>query len=168
MKNARRRFATFLGVFVLMSAIAYTQTLQLEESVAVSGGGTSAGGSLTMLITIGQPFAGGFLNSERHRAYIGFWTPQLSPTAANVAVSGRVRTKAGQGLANITITLANANGDIWIARTGSFGYYRFEQIPTGNTYMLTAFSKRYTFSNSPGVISVGDEVSDLDIVAIDP
>lgn len=168
MRSTLRRLATSLGVLVLISAVATGQTLQLEKTVAANGGGTSAAGSLTIESTSGQPFAGGFLTGPRGSSYIGFWTPQFAPTAAGVTVSGRATTMAGHGLTNITVTLANANGEVWIARTSSFGYYRLEMVPAGNTYLLTASAKRYVFSNSPRVISVDDEISDLDLVAIEP
>lgn len=167
MKSTGHRLATFLAAFVLISAVAAGQTLQLEKTITASGGGTSTGGSLTMESTAGQPSAGGVLTGASGTAYIGFWTPDLAPTAAGVSVSGRA-TSAGQGLANIIVTLANANGDIWMARTGPFGYYRFDQVPVGNTYLLTASSKQYLFSNSPRVISVHDEISDMDLIAIEP
>ncbi|MCA1622624.1 MAG: carboxypeptidase-like regulatory domain-containing protein [Acidobacteria bacterium] len=43
--------------------------------------------------------------------------------------------------------------------TNPFGYFRFEEVPVGETYIFTVSSKRYRFT--PQVISVNDEISEL-------
>jgi hypothetical protein len=90
----------------------------------------------------------------------------LSPTAATVSVSGRVFTPSGAGLRNAVVTLTDSNGVAVSARTASFGYYRFDNVEVGQTYVVSVASKRFTFT--PRVISVTDELTDLDFVADSP
>ena len=52
-----------------------------------------------------------------------------------------------------------------IATTGSFGYYTFDGLRAGETYVITVNSKRYTFSMPSRVISLVDNVVDADFIA---
>jgi len=47
-----------------------------------------------------------------------------------------------------------------MARTSSFGYYRFDDVLAGETYIVSVTSKRYSFA--PQVVSVFEELTDLD------
>ncbi|MGH9947716.1 MAG: FG-GAP-like repeat-containing protein, partial [Pyrinomonadaceae bacterium] len=84
-------------------------------------------------------------------------------TAANVSVSGRVLTADGRGLRNAIVTLTDQQGVTRRSITSSFGYYRFEDIEAGQTYVVAVSSKRYQFT--PRVISVTDELNDLNFTA---
>lgn len=89
----------------------------------------------------------------------------LVPNAANVNVAGRVLTAAGQGVSNATVFLTDSKGVMRNARTGSLGYFNFENILAGETYVIVIGHKRYTFT--PRVLTVEDEITELDIVAIE-
>ena len=89
----------------------------------------------------------------------------LAPTAASVSVSGQVRTASGAGIRNAVITLTAQDGSTRIARSSSFGYYRFDGIIAGETYILNISTKRFTFAQPTIVVSVLDEVAGLDFVA---
>jgi hypothetical protein len=86
------------------------------------------------------------------------------PSAASVSVSGRVLTADGNGLQNAIVSLTDTNGVIRTARTSSFGYYRFEAVEVGETYIFTVSSKRYTFV--PQVIFVTEATTNLDFTAL--
>jgi alpha-tubulin suppressor-like RCC1 family protein len=88
-----------------------------------------------------------------------------APTAALVSISGRVLTPDGQGVRNAQVKLTGAGGAIRFATTGTFGYFRFEEIEAGQTYMLEIISRRFTFANPVRVLSVADEVTDADFIA---
>lgn len=88
-----------------------------------------------------------------------------SPTAANVTVGGRVATNEGQGITRAIITITNAAGVSRSALTNQFGYYRFDEILVGETYTVAVNSKKYFFANSPRVVTVNDELTDLDFSA---
>ena len=89
----------------------------------------------------------------------------LSPTAANVSVSGRVRTANGRGVSNAILTITGSDGLPRIARTNSFGYYRFNEVNAGETYILTVAAKRYKFNPPTTVLSVNQDFTDKNFVA---
>ena len=89
----------------------------------------------------------------------------LVPTAAAASVSGRVLNSFGVGLGNTTLALAGQDGTSRIARTNPLGYFRFDGVETGRTYYLTASAKGKAFE--PVVITVADELTGIEIVAID-
>ena len=82
----------------------------------------------------------------------------LAPTAASVSVSGRVLVN-DRGLRNAFVTLTDQNGNTRTVRSSSFGYYRFDEVEVGQTYIVSVRSKRYQFA--PQVVSVSEELSEL-------
>jgi hypothetical protein len=91
----------------------------------------------------------------------------LTSTAANAAISGRVLTAGGQGIRNAEVVLSGGTlTEPMRVRTGSFGYYNFEGLQTGQTYIITVNSRRYVFSTPTRVVSLTDNIADLDFVAI--
>jgi hypothetical protein len=92
----------------------------------------------------------------------------FAPTAAPAILGGRIVNEAGQGIGSVIVELTNAEGSIRLrAYTNAFGYYRFESIPTGETYIVTPSHKRYLFSPASRVYSHQDEFFDLNF-GIDP
>jgi hypothetical protein len=81
----------------------------------------------------------------------------LAPTAAMVTVGGQVRTENGRGIRNVIIGMTDSEGQIRTARTNSFGYYRFYNAAAGETYILTAKGRRYTFSQPSQVINLNED-----------
>lgn len=138
----------------------------LEQSVIASGGGQgSAGGSFSIDGTIGQAIAGTNSTNSPFTVQGGFWTAApLAPTAASVTVAGRVLTGGGNGLTNARVVLTAPNGESRTVTTSSFGYYRFDDIAVGETYIISVVSRRYQFA--PQVISVSDEIVNLDFTAL--
>ncbi|MGH9949215.1 MAG: LamG domain-containing protein, partial [Pyrinomonadaceae bacterium] len=94
-----------------------------------------------------------------------FAIAQLGPTAASVSVSGRVNTAAGRGISKAIVLLEDSNGNARSALTSTFGYYRFENVEAGETYILNVRSKRYQFADPTRVISVFDNLTDVDFTA---
>jgi len=87
------------------------------------------------------------------------------PTAANVALSGRVSTNEGVGISRTVVTMTNSAGNVRTTTTNSFGFYRFEDVPAGDTYTLEVNSKKYLFTNSPRIINIQENLADIDFVA---
>lgn len=83
----------------------------------------------------------------------------LGPTAANVAISGRVLTSEGRGLTNATVSITDQNGSVRSTRTGTFGYFRFDDLAAGEVYVVEVNSKRFQFS--PQVVSPTDAVTEV-------
>ena len=89
----------------------------------------------------------------------------LAPTAANVSLSGRVLDSSGQGIARATLSLTDISGNTRIALSSPFGYYRFEDVQSGQVYVLSIEHKRYVFDPNTHVLNVVDEITDLDFLA---
>lgn len=87
------------------------------------------------------------------------------PTAASVSISGRVTDSTGQGIKATTVTISDQAGTTMSTTTNAFGYYRFDGIPVGETYVIALISKRYVFANSPLALNLDDETTGLDFVA---
>lgn len=83
----------------------------------------------------------------------------VGPTAASVSIGGRVFAGKSRGLSNALVYLTDSHGSIRIARTNSFGYYRFADIAAGQTVIISVVSKRLLFA--PQIVSVSEENSVL-------
>jgi len=90
----------------------------------------------------------------------------LSSTAASASIGGRVTTAEGRGIRNATVTITGESlTEPRVVQTGSFGYFSFEGLQTGQTYVVTVNARRYTFSTPSRVISLVDNVADADFIA---
>lgn len=83
-----------------------------------------------------------------------------TPTAAPASVSGRVVNNAGSGLGGATVTISGPNGQPRTVQTTSFGYYRFDNVTSGQTYVVSVAAKRYLFA--PRVVDVSANLADVD------
>lgn len=93
----------------------------------------------------------------------------LAPTAASASVGGRVLTPNGGGIKGVIVALTGGNLTAPIyAQTNTFGYYRFSEVPAGETYVITVNSKRYTFSNPSQIVNLQDNIADLDFLSNAP
>ena len=88
-----------------------------------------------------------------------------APTAASVSISGRVFGGSGKGLRNAYVILTDEQGRSRTVQTSAFGYYRFEEVEVGRTYILTVQSKRYEFE--PQVVFVTDEITELNFYPVE-
>ncbi len=97
---------------------------------------------------------------------LGGWGIEfLSLTAADAVVSGRIITMDGGGLRGARVTMVDSRGTARIVTTSSLGYYRFDEVETGGTYIIAVSSKRFRFS--PRLVQVNDSLTDVDFVGIE-
>jgi Metallo-peptidase family M12B Reprolysin-like len=90
----------------------------------------------------------------------------LAPTASSGAISGRVTTAGGRGIGNVSLIVSGGNlSEPKIARTNAFGYYRFQDLEVGQTYIMSVAAKRYTFANPTRVISLDEDLTGEDFVS---
>jgi len=82
-----------------------------------------------------------------------------------VSVSGRVTTADGRGIRNAAVSLVGPDGSERTVKTSAFGYFKFDDVESGSSYTLTVSSKQYSFAVPSRVVSVGDEITDLDFTA---
>ncbi|MBA2379091.1 MAG: proprotein convertase P-domain-containing protein [Blastocatellia bacterium] len=87
-------------------------------------------------------------------------------TSAGAIVSGRVNATNGRGAAGVRMTLTGGNLTEPIAvDTNTFGSFSFENVPAGQTYIITAESKGYTFENPVQVVTLDEDLTDLQFIA---
>lgn len=92
-------------------------------------------------------------------AVVRLYTVEPTP----VTVFGRTTTPEGQPIRGITVGLTNQAGETRWAITSNFGYYQFDNIPTGQTYTLfVRGSKRYTFETR--TFGLSDAIDNLDLI----
>ncbi|CAN5150744.1 hypothetical protein BH20ACI1_BH20ACI1_11100 [soil metagenome] len=99
---------------------------------------------------------------------LGGTVEKLSPlgtTAASVTITGRAMTSRGRGIGNVIVRLTDSSGNIRMARTTAFGYYRFNEVAAGETYIITAASKRFTFSQPSQVLSINADTDAINFIA---
>jgi trimeric autotransporter adhesin len=114
--------------------ILYSTVLVRDKGVAVSVLDDFDGGIRSLV-----GFAGGIPDIGADEA--------LAPTAATATVRGRLLTPTGRGLMNAYVDLTNTNtGEIKRVRSTSLGYFNFQDLPTGNFYIISVQSKRYQFN----------------------
>jgi hypothetical protein len=89
----------------------------------------------------------------------------LTVTSAEVPVSGRATKSDGRGISGAIVSMTDAAGVVKLARTSAFGYYQFDNVESGGTYVIAIGQKRYFFADSPRVITVTDSLSGVDFVA---
>lgn len=157
-------FISLVCLLFFSSSLPTAAQITVETSVISSGGGTVSGSAFMIESTIGQPGVG-LLQNTPFTLFGGFVTPTFVPTAANVSVGGRVLTASGAGIRNVSVILNYPNGTMHTVSTGTFGAYRFEDVPVGEIYVVTVAGKKYSFVNSSQVISVSEQISDLNFTA---
>jgi hypothetical protein len=130
-----------------------------------SGNGGSTGGGQT--VPPGMPNCIQVTTSGSGNAVLKFFNVPLAPTAATALVSGRIRDVNGKSVSRVTITLTNlSNGEAFTTRTNLFGRYTFEDMPTGQNYLISASSKRHVFSLNEVVINLLEDLTDANFTAI--
>jgi Metallo-peptidase family M12B Reprolysin-like len=87
----------------------------------------------------------------------------LPPLAATAALGGRITDANGNGLSKVRVRLYNADSSIdQTVITNPFGFYKFEDIPVGSTYILTPTGKGQTFVPENRAFTHMEEESNLD------
>lgn len=91
----------------------------------------------------------------------------LAPLAASISIGGRVTTADGiTGLPRVNVTLTGGNLTAPVTvETNPFGFYSFDDLEVGHTYILTVGARMYTFSNPTRVITPDDNIKGIDFRA---
>ncbi|MBK8150282.1 MAG: InlB B-repeat-containing protein [Acidobacteria bacterium] len=117
---------------------------------------------------------GGTVDSMTHTASLtgvtvfSSWSAGLlAPTAANASIEGRVISADGQGIRNATVMITGGGlSEPRYVQTGSFGAFRFDELPVGETYIVSVVSRRYVFANPTRAITLEDNVTDFNFEAV--
>lgn len=84
--------------------------------------------------------------------------------AASVSVGGRVLRSDGRGMSGSLVTMTDPGNVVRYAVTNPFGYYRFRDVGTNISYTFAVRSKSFTYS--PRVVNVTNDLTDLDFVPV--
>lgn len=140
-----------------------TATYRLQDLIpAGTGWDLSMNTSSSALgISDGNVIVGtGVFNGQTH-AYA-----MVPVAASNVSVGGRVVTSSGQGISRAIVSISGGNLPSAIKiQTGSFGYFNFPNLQTGQTYTITVGSKRYTFAQPTRMVTPQADVTNFDFTA---
>jgi N-acetylneuraminic acid mutarotase len=80
------------------------------------------------------------------------WTlANAAPTAASVALGGRVLNSVGGGISRTSVSLTNLNGETRTVLTNSFGIFRFDAVRAGESYVISVQHKKIQF-NPPALL----------------
>lgn len=89
------------------------------------------------------------------------------PTAADSSISGRVVDASGLGISKAQVVLVNGStGETKITMTSPFGFYLLTDLDSSELYVLNVNHKRYTFAEPQRVISVADNLTEIDFMAL--
>ncbi|MBS1796067.1 MAG: hypothetical protein JSS81_19605 [Acidobacteria bacterium] len=132
---------------------------EFGRSVSISGDKIIAGAPYSDS-SVSVPFAP--QAADQGAAFI--FVNNLVPTAANVAVGGRV-TAGKSGLSRARVTLTDENGETRSVLTKSFGNYRFDDLEAGRTYIVSVSCKGYVFA--PQVVTPSEDLTELNFIAKD-
>jgi hypothetical protein len=96
---------------------------------------------------------------------IGAFEVQAAPTAATVVVSGHVTTLLGRGISGVNLSLTDSDGNTRTTVSTAGGYYQFTDVRVGETYIISASGKRFTFSQPVQVLNISEETNGVDFIA---
>jgi hypothetical protein len=97
---------------------------------------------------------------------LGGWGIEfVSVTAADAIISGRVTSEDGNGIRGARVTMVDSHGVARSVMTSSLGYYQFEEVETGESYLLGVSSRRYRFENR--LVQVVDSLHEVNFVGIE-
>lgn len=87
------------------------------------------------------------------------------PVAANASIAGRLFTADGLALGGALVTITNLNtGEVSRTQSSAFGNFRFEDLPVGNSYLITVDGKRFRFVER--LITLDDDLTDIVMTAM--
>jgi hypothetical protein len=168
MKSIVSLFFAISLASVAIGQIASGGQFTLTQSVIAGGGNSMQSGQFKVDATTGQSVAGQKASNQPFGVHAGFWTPEdLLPTAEHVSLAGRITTADGRGIQNVRVTMTGPDGLSRYALSGPFGYFRFDDVEVGMTYVFSVTAKRYQFQQSVIARNVLDSVDDLNFVALE-
>ena len=92
----------------------------------------------------------------------------LIPLAsANAMIIGRVLTSYGAGIRGVIVTAFGGRLEQpRFAVTSTFGYYRFDGLPAGESYVISVKAKRYLFEQPAMIVNLDQNVSDVNFISV--
>ena len=91
------------------------------------------------------------------------FTISSTPLAGGAIVSGRVVDANGRAIQRAAVVITDSNGVSRTALSNPFGYFVFDDVPVGETYVVHVRHKRYRFEQH--VINLSDNFTGLVFMA---
>jgi hypothetical protein len=90
---------------------------------------------------------------------------RFGPTAAPANIGGRVMTAGGKSISKVRVMISGGDLEepIYVLTNG-FGYYNFENLSVGETYIIEVKAKGYKFANPTLVINLQDNLTGTDFI----
>lgn len=120
-----------------------------------------AGGTAQMITSSVNTFSN-YVTAENVSQFSDWTLAELAPTAAEVSLGGQVSTASGQGISRASVSLTKPNGETVTVLTNAFGYYRFDELEAGQTYIISINHKRHQFKSPIRIITIIEDVWDID------
>ena len=133
-----------------------------NSAETISDARTDAMPAGTYYLFVDSFYSTGALSSGAYTLAINCTLVNPVVTAAGVTVGGRITTAKGRGIRNVVVNLTDQNGMTRTVISGASGYFRFDDVESGQTYVVTVRSRRFTFA--PRVLEITDNISNLDFV----
>lgn len=145
--------------------ILYNQTLGRGTQITGTVKSDAIDATNTSIFGIDTPPAGSLLQLQN----VGILDPTIArikgPTAAEASVAGEVRTAGGAPIANALVTIVDAvSGAVRSTRSNASGQYLFENLETGNLYVISARHKLFSFNDGAVTFTLTDNVTGLAFV----
>jgi hypothetical protein len=83
-------------------------------------------------------------------------------TAAGVTIAGRVLSSSGTGVRNAVVRITDQQGSVMQATTNAFGYFRFSDVQSGQSYVVESTARGVVFDAR--LLAVTDAMVDLTII----
>lgn len=142
-----------------------TPEFAVEKQVIVSGGGRTTSSLFTIDSSIVQAAAGTQASDDGDVVDAGFWTPEVAPTAATASIAGQVLRADQSAISGARLVLSDMSGMEVNAVSSPLGYFRFDNVEVGKTYILTTSAKNFIFAPSSILINLTDGITGLRIFA---
>lgn len=162
------------------NSIAYQSTDILDAPPLLGELQYNGGGTPTHALLIGSPAIDtgnntlttelfdqrgvGFPRIKNSTVDIGAFEFSQITTVATVSISGRVLASRGRGVSGALVQIRNPNGEMVTTKTNYFGYYNFNDVASGETYIVEVGSKRFTFA--PQIVNITEDLNDLNFSAL--
>ena len=117
-----------------------------------------------MVVIVGYQGGGDSSWGDQRISFIGPTFATVT-TAAGASLTGRV-LNGKSGVRGALVTLQGFDGTfIRTARTNTFGYFSFTEVPVGSTYLISASAKGLTFMPDTQVFTVLDNLTEIEFTA---
>ena len=108
-------------------------------------------------------------NADAFRIGVGaddtIYNFEAAPTAAGVTITGRVLNAQNRGVSKARVFITGTSGETRFTTTNPFGFYHFQDIAVGDTYVFKVQHKQYQFE--PQVLTVFEQLENLNF-AVQP